>query len=56
LGAGLHSIGIPKNSITEYETALKFDQFLAHGTADEMAKAKSILETTRAAPVTADRG
>jgi hypothetical protein len=31
----------------DYETALKFDQFLvmAHGMAAEMAKAKSILET-----------
>jgi hypothetical protein len=58
LGAGLHSIGIPKNSIMEYETALKSDKFLviAHGTADEMAKAKSILETTRAAQATAHRG
>ena len=38
---------VPKNSIMDYETALKFDQFLvmAHGMAAEMAKAKSILET-----------
>jgi hypothetical protein len=50
LGAGLHSIGVPKNSIMEYETALKSDKFLliAHGTAGEMANAKSILERTRA--------
>jgi len=53
LGAGLLSIGIPKNSIVEYETALKADKFLlvAHGTADEVAKAKNILETTGAAQV-----
>ena len=40
LGAGLHSIGVPKNSIMEYETALACDKFLviAHGTADEMAR------------------
>ncbi|MGH7797583.1 MAG: hypothetical protein ACREQ2_22205 [Candidatus Binatia bacterium] len=46
LGAGLHSMGIPTNSIMEYETALKFDKFIviAHGTSDEVAKAKSILE------------
>jgi hypothetical protein len=58
LGAGLHSVGIPKSSIMEYETALKSDKFLvvAHGTADEMAKAKSILEATRATQVTAHRG
>ncbi|MEO8992157.1 MAG: hypothetical protein ABI284_05385 [Nitrosospira sp.] len=48
LGAGLYSIGIPKDSIMQYEAALKSDKFLviAHGTADEVAKAKSILETT----------
>jgi len=57
LGAGLYSIGIPKNSIVEYETALKADKFLlvAHGTADEVAKAKNILETTGAAQVDAHR-
>jgi uncharacterized membrane protein len=58
LGAGLYSIGIPKDSIVAYETALKAAKFLiiAHGTADEMAKAKSILETTGAAQVTPHQG
>ena len=58
LGAGLYSIGIPKDSIMEYETALKAAKFLviAHGTAAEMATAKSILETTGAAQVTAHQG
>lgn len=48
LGAGLFSMGIPKDSIVKYETALKTDQFLliANGTAEEVAKAKDILETT----------
>ena len=48
LGAGLYSIGIPKDSIVKYETALKTDQFLllVHGTAAEVAKAKDIIETT----------
>jgi hypothetical protein len=48
LGAGLYSIGIPKDSIVKYEAALKTDQFLviAHGTAAEVAKAKEILEST----------
>ncbi len=48
LGAGLYSIGIPKNSVVEYESALKSDKFLllAHGTADEVAKARDILQTT----------
>src|SRR5277367_3013385 len=48
LGAGLFSMGIPKDSIVKYETALKTDQFLliANGTAEEVAKAKDILATT----------
>ena len=48
LGAGLYSIGIPKDSIVKYEVALKTDQFLliVHGTATEVAKAKDIIETT----------
>src|SRR4029453_4238290 len=55
LGAGLYSIGIPKDSIVEYETALKSDKFLvmAHGTADEVATATRILETTGAADIAA---
>ncbi|MGA8621390.1 MAG: hypothetical protein WB660_23055 [Candidatus Sulfotelmatobacter sp.] len=54
LGAGLYSIGIPKDSIVKYEAALKTDQFLliAHGTAAEVAKAKNIIETTHPAPCT----
>ena len=48
LGAGLYSIGIPKDSIVKYEEALKTDQFLviAHGTAAEVATAKKIIENT----------
>ena len=51
LGAGLYSMGIPKDSIVKYETALKTDQFLliAHGTTAEVAKAKDIIETTHPA-------
>jgi hypothetical protein len=51
LGAGLYSMGIPKDSIVKYETALKTDQFvlIAHGTAAEVAKAKDIIETTHPA-------
>lgn len=46
VGAGLYSIGIPKDSILQYETALKAHKFLlvAHGTADQVAKAKEIVE------------
>lgn len=45
LGAALFSIGIPKNSVLQYEAAVKADGFLvmAHGTAEEVARAKAIL-------------
>ena len=58
LGAGLYSIGMPKNSVVKYETALKSDKFLAidHGTADEVAKAKSFLETTGESEIAAHHG
>ena len=46
LGAGLYSIGIPKDSVLQYETAVKSDKYIviAHGAADEVAKAKEILD------------
>jgi heat induced stress protein YflT len=48
LGGGLYSIGIPKNSVLKYETAVKADKFLlvVHGTAAEAANAKNILSIT----------
>lgn len=47
LGAGLFSIGIPKNSVLEYETAVKNDKFLLvlNAGAAEIEKAKEILDT-----------
>ena len=50
LGAGLYSLGIPKDSVVEYETALKAGNFVlvAHGTPEDVAKAKSIVEQTDA--------
>jgi hypothetical protein len=47
LGAALYGIGVPKDSVIQYEAALKADCFLvmAHGTAAEMARAKAILGT-----------
>ena len=58
LGAALYSIGIPKESIVEYEAALKSEKFLvmAYGTADEVATAKRILETTGAVYIAAHEG
>ena len=49
IGAGLYGIGIPMDSIHQYETALKSDKFvlLAHGTAEEVTKARKILQTTQ---------
>jgi hypothetical protein len=48
LGAGLYSIGIPKDSIVKYESSVKSDKFLlvVHGSGDELAKAKDILKNT----------
>jgi hypothetical protein len=58
LGAGLFSMGIPKDSIVKYETALKTDQFLliVHGTAAEVAKAKDIIEATHPAQLSLHSG
>lgn len=48
VGAGLVSIGIPKDSVVKYEVALKTDKFMlvVHGTPDAVAKAKDIIEGT----------
>jgi hypothetical protein len=45
LGAALYGIGIPKDSVIQYEEALKTDAFLvvAHGPAEEMDRAKAVL-------------
>ena len=49
LGAALYGIGVPKDSVIQYETAVKADSFLvmAHGTAEEVARAKAILGTLK---------
>jgi uncharacterized membrane protein len=51
IGAGLFSIGVPKDSVLKYELALKTDKFLvlAHGTAEEAAKARDIIKGTHPA-------
>jgi uncharacterized membrane protein len=45
IGAAIYSIGIPKDSVIQYETAIKGGQFLviAHGTVEEVERAKNIL-------------
>ena len=48
LGAGLFSLGIPKDSVLQYETALKTDKFvlITHGSAAETTQAKQVLAGT----------
>jgi len=50
LGAGLYSLGIPKNSVIKYEASIKAGKFVlvAHGTADEVTKARDMLKTSEA--------
>ena len=54
IGAGLYSIGIPKDSVVQYELAIKTDKFLliVHGTASEVEKARDIIQSTRPISVT----
>jgi len=49
IGASLYNVGIPKDSILRYETALKTDKFvlIAHGSSDEITRAKEILGPTK---------
>ena len=54
VGAGLYSMGIPKDSVLQYEMALKTDQFLlmVHGTAKEVEAAWAIIESTQPVNIT----
>jgi hypothetical protein len=46
LGAALYGIGIPKDSVIQYETDMAADRFLvmAHGTDEEVQRAKKVLD------------
>jgi mannose/fructose/N-acetylgalactosamine-specific phosphotransferase system component IIC len=48
LGAGLYSLGIHKDTIMKYETALKSGKFIVitHGSAEETIHAQEILNRT----------
>ena len=48
LGSALHSMGIPKSDVINYESALKANKFLliVHGTNGETSRANDILRTT----------
>jgi uncharacterized membrane protein len=54
LGAGLLSVGIPKNSVVHYETEVKNDKLLlvVHGTADEVEQAWVLLRKSQAKSTT----
>jgi hypothetical protein len=58
LGAAIYSLGVPKDSVLQYETAIKADGFLvmAHGSSDEVARAKSILGTSNPSSLTVHSG
>lgn len=49
LGAGLYSIGIPEDSILEYETQIKAGKFvvIVHGSPEEVSKSKGTLALTK---------
>ena len=46
LGAAIYSIGIPRDSVIKYESAVKADQFLliVHGTQEEVKHARDLLK------------
>ena len=48
LGAGLYSVGIPKDSILQYETAVKSGKYvvIAHGSDAETTHAREIINRT----------
>jgi hypothetical protein len=50
LGAAFYSLGIPKNSIVQYESDLKAGKYImvAHGTAEDLRKAREIAANTGA--------
>jgi len=54
LGAALVSIGIPKDSVLQYEASLKAGKFLLvlHATPGEVERAKDCLDNTEAAETT----
>lgn len=58
VGAALHGMGIPRNSVISYESALKANKCLLifHGAADEACRAKNILRKTEAIELAAHVG
>ncbi|GBD97620.1 MAG TPA: permease [Nitrospirae bacterium] len=58
IGTVFYSIGIPNDSILEYETSLKSNKLLlvANGIAEEVEQARKILEATKATDTTVHHG
>jgi hypothetical protein len=54
LGAAMYGIGIPKNSVLQYETEVKNGKLLlvVHGTSAEVDRAKNLLDQTDASSAT----
>jgi hypothetical protein len=54
LGAALTQVGVPKDQVIKYETALKVDKYvlLVHGSAEDQAKVSSVIASS-AVPATA---
>jgi len=50
LGAALIDMGLPKDQVIKYESALKADKYvlLVHGNVEEIENARSILATSKA--------
>jgi uncharacterized membrane protein len=51
IGAGLYGLGVPKDSIVRYETAIKNGSFVlvAHGSADDVARANKVISNSHPA-------
>ena len=49
IGAALMQIGVPKDQIMKYETALRVDKYVlvVHGSVEEQDKARTVLERTK---------
>jgi hypothetical protein len=58
LAGAFASIGIPKDSVVLYEEAVKADQFLvmAHGTPEEISRAKDVLDSASPTKLTVHEG
>jgi len=49
LGAALTQIGVPKDQVIKYETALKVDKYvlMVHGSTEDAAKVRTVLATAK---------